>query len=278
MDNIYSGSNASKIVTPGNNPEGSIAGSDISRVLPRQLSTGTLRGTQNVGYGGVQIDGSNNRIVLSANDTTVTIGDTSDTNNQTGIALTDSNNNPLVTLGTSTGLDSSTGLTIYDGSNTRRLIGGLYPNGKIKIALSQPGFDVATATDSQLIWSSDFDMFKIVATGSIDVTVGAGDSFNTQTSTVAHGLKTIPIVMAFVDGVNVLGGPGGRVQTPYTEFEEYTPGGGPTGRFDVIAYYYATADATNIYMNVLPGDVTFYSQVQGTYSFTYYVLQETSAA
>lgn len=38
--------------------------SDISRVLPRQLSTGSLRGTQKVGYGKVNIDGSNNTITV----------------------------------------------------------------------------------------------------------------------------------------------------------------------------------------------------------------------
>lgn len=36
--------------------------SDQSRILPRQLSTGSLRGTQNVGYGDTKIDGSNNVI------------------------------------------------------------------------------------------------------------------------------------------------------------------------------------------------------------------------
>jgi hypothetical protein len=38
--------------------------SDLSRILPRQNSTGTLRGTQNVGYGSTKIDGSNNVITI----------------------------------------------------------------------------------------------------------------------------------------------------------------------------------------------------------------------
>lgn len=51
-----------------NTEASSLPSSDISRVLPRQLSTGTMRGTQNVGYGGVKIDGSNNRITIGAPD------------------------------------------------------------------------------------------------------------------------------------------------------------------------------------------------------------------
>lgn len=66
MSSIYNPKSRTKpIISSGNGsiPAGFIK-SDISRVLPRQISTGALRGTQNVGYGGVQIDGSNNRIVL----------------------------------------------------------------------------------------------------------------------------------------------------------------------------------------------------------------------
>lgn len=54
--------------------------SDVGRVLPRQISTGSMRGTQTIGYGGVKIDGSNNRItisdgiVLDGSKSTITIG------------------------------------------------------------------------------------------------------------------------------------------------------------------------------------------------------------
>lgn len=44
-----------------NNP---LDASNISRVLPRQLSTGSTRGTQTVGYGDTKIDGSNNTITV----------------------------------------------------------------------------------------------------------------------------------------------------------------------------------------------------------------------
>lgn len=64
----------SKIVTPGNVIAGSLQQSNISRTLPRQISSGALRGTQNVGYGNVKIDGSNNTIVLGASAGSGTVG------------------------------------------------------------------------------------------------------------------------------------------------------------------------------------------------------------
>lgn len=41
---------------------------NTDRILPRQLSTGSTRGTQTVGYGNTKIDGSNNRITIGAPD------------------------------------------------------------------------------------------------------------------------------------------------------------------------------------------------------------------
>lgn len=67
-DNVYNpNSSGSQIITPGGGLPGLTGSNDISRILPRQLSTGALRGTQNVGYGGgVLIDSSNDRIVLGS--------------------------------------------------------------------------------------------------------------------------------------------------------------------------------------------------------------------
>jgi hypothetical protein len=43
-----------------------VDGGDIGRVLPRQVSTGSTRGTQTVGYGDTKIDGSNNVITVGS--------------------------------------------------------------------------------------------------------------------------------------------------------------------------------------------------------------------
>jgi hypothetical protein len=92
------------------------------RILPRQLSSGALRGTQTVGYGGVQIDGSNNRIVIGS--TTDTLGEQAQTiigrfnptnphDQSFGISVTDANGT-TVTFGLLA--DGSPGMSITDGS------------------------------------------------------------------------------------------------------------------------------------------------------------------
>lgn len=124
------------------------------------------------------------------------------------------------------------------------------------------------------------DTFKIVRSGTATVTVGSGDSYTTKTTTVAHGLGFTPIVLAFIDAQADLFTAGGRVLTPYTMYESTTTSAG-TGFLNnqvyvVIAYFTATADNTNLYFNIGTSSTTFYSQLQKSWVFTYYMLQETA--
>lgn len=175
-----------------------------NRVLPRAISTGSTRGTQTIGYGTIKLDGSNNRITVDTDSASVALGDISDLDDSTGIGLVTSEGNPYVILGKTNGANSTTGLSIYDDSGTRRLLGGEYPDGSIKIKLSRPGYDVALASDSELIWSSDFNSPKILASGSVTInpadtgspnyTVGIGQT--TQTVTFANTTGKTPMVLA----------------------------------------------------------------------------------
>lgn len=64
-------------------------GSPSNRVLPRQVSTGSTRGSQRVGFGNTVIDGSNNRITLGdSSGSTTTLGDFSDTEDGFGLQVT----------------------------------------------------------------------------------------------------------------------------------------------------------------------------------------------
>ncbi len=106
-----------KTISPGTGTPGSIQGSDISRVLPRQLSTGTLRGTQNVGSG-PKIDSSNNQIVLTDSTTSsqIVIGNQSTTNagdQRFGLSITDKNGTTML-LGIQS--DGTLGFTFTDSS------------------------------------------------------------------------------------------------------------------------------------------------------------------
>lgn len=142
MSNIYNpSSRGSEVVTPGSGKTGSIASSDISRVLPRQLSTGTLRGTQNVGYGNVKIDGTNNRIVLGANDgSSVGIGTIpNDISGQVGFFATDTDGSLLYKVVNGT-------LYFYNkdsGINYMQI--GVLPDGSTGMAVAKTGFSVDDA-------------------------------------------------------------------------------------------------------------------------------------
>lgn len=69
----------SKVISPGMSVSSKSVGDLVqSRVLPRQVSTGIMRGTQGVGTGGVKIDSANNRItlgsiILDGNTNTITV-------------------------------------------------------------------------------------------------------------------------------------------------------------------------------------------------------------
>lgn len=88
------------------------------RIYPRQVSTGSLRGTQTVGYGDVKIDGSNNRLVIGTNK------DSQGRNQQTVLGQ----------LNTSNLADKSFGLKIVNTDGAQILV-GILPDGFLGIQL-----------------------------------------------------------------------------------------------------------------------------------------------
>lgn len=93
-----------------------------------------------------------------------------------------------------------------DDAGTQRLLLGYqkegFSNGSMGVKLSQEGVDVLDATSEQLIWSSDFNSFKILATGTFDSSpVGnpSAGSVLSAVDTVETGVLTDEtlIVLAF---------------------------------------------------------------------------------
>lgn len=82
---------------------------DNQRIIPRQLSSGALRGTQHVGYGDVKIDGSNNQIV---------IGNVTDSLGQQALTV-------IGDLTPTNSIDKSFGLKVIDEKGGQLLIGRL---------------------------------------------------------------------------------------------------------------------------------------------------------
>lgn len=133
---------------------------NIGRVLPRQVSTGSLRGTQSVGYGTTKIDGSNN---------TITVGDSILLDGNSDVINVTSNDKSQLGMGTIPGAANSgqSGfyavnaagklifkivngiLYMYDGtSGINTLQMGALSNGTTNLAIAKPGNDVQTALNS----------------------------------------------------------------------------------------------------------------------------------
>lgn len=103
-------------------------------------------------------------------------------------------------------LQSSDGLTYFDldvgkrivinDGVANRLLLGKDDAGVVKMKLSQPTYDVLTTTDDKLVWSSDFNMFKIVSTVTGSHTVTAGEVVALgATFSFAHNLGYKPTVV-----------------------------------------------------------------------------------
>lgn len=80
-----------------NRPE--MTGADLSRVLPRQNSSGFSRGTQPIGQGGSAIDGANNRIIIQSTTGTVDgIGNVPNSNNVYGFFTLDASGRVIMQI------------------------------------------------------------------------------------------------------------------------------------------------------------------------------------
>lgn len=100
---------------------------------------------------------------------------------------------------------------IKDDSGTPRLLMGYhengFTNGNVGVKMSQPGESVEDATDDELIFSTDFNLFKIIQTGTFNLAaLDAAGGADTETLVISTGISsTAPLVyMGFV--VNDSGG------------------------------------------------------------------------
>lgn len=109
------------------------------------------------------------------------------------------------------------------------------------IKVSQPGYDVKTATDIQLVFSSKFDALPIALQGSANQT---GNSPNTLTFTIAHGLSFTPFVIVFYK------------TSFYNSYWQWSPAGGISflGDNDTPLDFGMKVDGTNLIIRVSLGN------------------------
>lgn len=147
-------------------------------------------------------------------------------------------------------------ILVNDGTTNRVLVGAL-PDGTFGMKVSQAAYDVTAATDSQLIFNSSQNMFKIVATGTATIPT-SGTS--TASVSVAHGLSYIPAFVAYV------------FISATTSYNTIPLVNINTSTGVILSEYIGWSDATNINFQVIvPGGT-----VPSTTPVKYYLLQETA--
>lgn len=173
----------------------------------------------------------------------------------TGIRALDTQQRPVAQLGRFQ--DKTTAFKILDTSGLGIAQFGQFPNGSVALKVAKSGHDVSTATDDNLIFNSNQDIFKIVGSGSA-VIPASGTS--TSTTSISHGLGYIPAYLGYVffslsSSYNLL---------PALSINDTTGA--------IISFYEGWTDATTINFRVhVPGGT-----VSSTTSVKYYLLQETA--
>lgn len=145
--------------------------------------------------------------------------------------------------------------------------------GNYTLKVSQPGFNAFDAADSNLIFNSSQNIFKIVdkvtrvtATYSISGTASEWKSFNVMSPDVyQHNLGYIPVVIAFIE-VSA----GQRVLMPYTFSSTPT-----TSQF-VTTQVSVNATDTYLYFTDLTRVYGAYSATGGGHNVTCFLMQETA--
>ncbi len=118
--------------------------------------------------------------------------------------------------------------------------------------VSQPGYDVKTATPSQLVFSSKYQTLKVQQQGSGSITHSGG-----RTATIAHNLGYVPMFLVHSTIDPLLGSTFGSAADYFISPFRYPIGACHVDR-DVIAW----VDSTNLYIKVRPNFGWFYSYTQ----------------
>lgn len=143
MNNVYNPQSSSGSI----NPPPSIQNNEVEvdkmpRVLPRQVSTGLMKGTQSVGGGGTLIDSANNRITIGAPDgSTIGMGAIPDTlPEEYGFFSLDSNGKLIMKIVNGTKY-------VYNPSDDYLNVtqDGLLPDGSGGFVVAKEGYNVSDA-------------------------------------------------------------------------------------------------------------------------------------
>lgn len=223
--------------------------------------------------GGMKLDSKENSLTL--NDATFYINDqntgTSIQGSSGNITYYDEQGNLVVQEGILP--NGATGIRMVDKNNIGIAQFGRNKDGSTTLKIAKSGYEVSTALDTQLIFNSAQDIFKIVQTGTVNFTSPKANTSTTQA--LPHGLSYIPICIAFLRNGNngQISFTGSRMLPCHIQlFVDNTS----TISVQFRDWLSVTTDATNInftYYNAQAGPGAF----DVTLTIDYYILQETAS-
>ena len=164
---------------------------------------------------------------------------------------------------------------VNDGTVNRVSL-GLLSDGSYGLKVSQPGFDVLTATDDELVFNSGQNVFKIVASDtvvlagrSLGATSSLGTSAALQSVAIPPGLtKPLVIAVGSDDGFQYVNWSG-----PITSLDGLS-GGNVVSTRKLVAYL--GYNGSNIEFSYTAFNATGSSWTIPAYTIRYYILQETA--
>lgn len=160
-----------------------------------------------------------------------------------------------------------------DDSGIRRVMLGKGGGGFYGLKTSPENVDVYTATDDQLTFNSDQNVFKIVQSRSANTTVaslpisGAGSFTTGEQTIIPHGLGYIPAVLAYASG-------GTYSSLPLVQFAAPSAGGISVVVFSISVDIDNVYIGTNITAYALGASTTLTADV---FPIKYYLLQESAS-
>lgn len=177
-------------------------------------------------------------------------------------------------VGLITGLlpdDLGIGTLIKDSDGNNSIAMYVTNDGTPVMKVAKSGEDALTGTDSDLIFNSAQNVFKIAQTGTATITVpGTMLSLQVASTTVTHNLGFKPAIIAYITGGTAWGTSAGQMlMMPFSS--EYIVAGTFRGFFYTDAY---TTDTTAVFRHTNKTTVT--DTTGGTVDIKYYLLQETA--
>lgn len=170
--------------------------------------------------------------------------------------------------------DIGYGFLMYDTNGLVAIACYVDSTGQPILKVAKEGFDALTATNDQLIFNSAQNVFKIATTNTATVSVpdpiAAGA---TVTTPVAHGLGASPAFDVYVNIPSYAGytGTGQLTKVPGDVIGTVGASGG-----QIFLRGNARVDATNIYFDVTNHSASSLAGLAGTWTFKYYIQQETA--